>query len=215
MNVMIVVPHPDDEVLAFGGIIQKHIKRNDTVFIYFMDDISSSRRAEKQTNQFPKVADRLGCFGKACDTHMDEKNFLPNVRILEDEIHAFRPDVLYSVFGGDNHQDHEYIFKILRIATRVYAPYLVRRIYLGETLSSTDQAPRLPQHAFIPNYYVPLSLEEVMTKADCLEYYTDEIQQWPHPRSKKGIFNLAEKRGSECGQQYAESFVTLRVIDGF
>jgi len=213
MNVMIVVPHPDDEVLGFGGIIQKHVKRNDNVFVYFMADISMSPRTQKQVDQFPQVAEKLGCFGKACNTFITERNFVPNVRILEDEIHNFKPDVLYSVFNGDNHQDHEYMFKVLRIATRVYAPFLVKKIYLGEILSSTDQSPKLPEYTFIPNHYVPLSIDEIMTKTECLEYYTDEIQQWPHPRSKKGILNLAEKRGSECGQLYAESFITLRNID--
>lgn len=213
MNVMVIAPHPDDELLAFGGVMQKHVKKNDNVFVYFMDNISDSPQEQKQVSQFPRIVETIGCFGKACDTQMDEKNFEPNVRILEDEIHAYRPDIVYSVFGGDNHQDHEYIFKVLRVATRIYAPFLVKKIYLGETLSSTDQAPRLLQHTFIPNHYVPLTLEQVSTKAKCLEYYTDEIHQWPHPRSKKGILNLAEKRGSECVQNYAEAFMTLRSID--
>ena len=211
---MIVVPHPDDEILGFGGVIQKHVEKNDNVFVYFMTDLFASHRVEKQISQFPQIAETLGCFGKLCNTYLDEKNLKPNVRILEEEIYMFKPDVLYSVFGGDNHQHHNYIFKVLRIATRTWAPFLVKKIYLGEILSSTDQSPKLPQFAFLPNYYVPLTKKEVQKKIDCMRYYTDESQEWPHPRSAKGIFNLAEKRGSECKQLYAESFMILRIIDG-
>lgn len=212
MNVMIVVPHPDDEVLGFGGVIQKHVKNGDNVMVYFMTEIRSSR-VDIQFRQFPKVSKELGYTGKVYNTLLNETNLTLNVKRLEDEIELFKPDILYSVFGGDNHQDHEYIFKVIRIATRVWSNFLIKKIYLGEILSSTDQSPKLPQFAFIPTYYVPLTKDEVNKKVECMKYYQAEIQSWPHPRSERGLTNLAERRGSECRHNYAESFVILRDIE--
>lgn len=220
MEVMIIVPHPDDEVLGFGGTIQKHIKNGDNVFVLFFSEATQRtpddrRRLENQISQFPAVADKLGYTGKSIQSGLDEKNFFSNVNLITDEIERIKPDILYTVFNGDNHQDHEYIFKAVKIATRVWSNFLVKQIYLGEILSSTDQSPKLPQFAFIPTHYIPLTEEQVKIKAECLKLYGDEIKNWPHPRSEGGIFNLAEKRGSECGTSYAESFVTLRRIENF
>lgn len=211
MNVMIVVPHPDDEVLGFGGVIQKHVKSGDGVLVYFLTEIKTNR-LETQFKQFPEVAEMLGYKGKVYNTLLNEANFVLNVKRLEEEIESFKPDILYSVFGGDNHQDHEYIFKVIRIATRVWSNFLIKKLYVGEILSSTDQSPKLPQYAFIPTYYVPLTKEEVKKKIACMKHYQSEIQKWPHPRSEKGLINLAEKRGSDCGNEFAESFMVLRDI---
>ena len=212
MNVMIVVPHPDDEVLGFGGVIQKHKKAGDKVFVNFMAEIRSPR-LEKQYSQSPMIGKKLVNVSEFQEVKLTDDEFLPNVVRLEDDITEFKPDIIYTVFGGDNHQDHEYIFKMIRVATRIWGPFLVKKIYLGEVLSSTDQAPRLSQHAFIPTYYVPLTKKEVNKKIECMKRYSGEIQKWPHPRSEKGIFNLAERRGSECGCEYAESFMILRHIE--
>jgi LmbE family N-acetylglucosaminyl deacetylase len=58
MRVMIVVPHPDDEVLAFGGVIQRHVPMEIRYLFYFLTDVNGidGIRAEEQIDQFPKVA---------------------------------------------------------------------------------------------------------------------------------------------------------------
>lgn len=212
MKVMIVVPHPDDEVLAFGGLIQKHVEEGDEVFVNFMS-ATHNDRMEKQYNQFPEVGKILGYKGKFDKIIMDDTNFRTNVGLLENSIQKFKPDLFATVFCGDNHQDHEYVFKMVRVATRVYAPFLVKKIISGETLSSTDQSPRLPPFAFIPNMYVPLHKDQVQKKIKAMDTYDSETMEWPHPRSPRGIMNLAEKRGSECKHSYAEAFMILRHIE--
>ena len=129
MNVMIVVPHPDDEVLGFGGVIQKHKKAGDKVFVNFMAEIRSPR-LEKQYSQSPMIGKKLGYVSEFQEVKLTDDEFLPNVVRLEDDITEFKPDIIYTVFGGDNHQDHEYIFKMIRVATRIWGPFLVKKIYL-------------------------------------------------------------------------------------
>jgi len=34
-KVAIIVPHGDDEVLGFGGVIQKHVNNSDDVYLIF------------------------------------------------------------------------------------------------------------------------------------------------------------------------------------
>ena len=184
MNIMIVVPHPDDEVLGFGGVIQQHIKNKDNVTVYFISK-PITQRLKEQINQCKKIGRKLGHAIIIKEIELTDEHFRECVGYLEKEIETFKPDILYSVFYGDNHQDHEFIFKIVKTATRIYSNFLVKKIYLGEILSSTDQSPKLPQYAFTPTYYVPLTRKQVEKKIKCMEYYKNEIQQWPHPRSAR------------------------------
>ena len=59
MNILIVVPHPDDEVLGFGGVIQKHIEAGDRVFVNFLLE-NRGPRWSTQISQVPSVAEKLG-----------------------------------------------------------------------------------------------------------------------------------------------------------
>jgi LmbE family N-acetylglucosaminyl deacetylase len=213
MNVMIIVPHPDDEILGFGGVIQRHVAAGDVVQVHYLS-YSYELRQKTQFQQTAVAAQKFGFTAHIYQTELIDRTLLDCVVYLEKAIQEFKPDILYTVFPGDNHQDHEFLFKVIRIAARPLMKFLVKKIYLGEILSSTDQAPRLPQHAFIPNYYVGLTKEQMDKKLQGLEAYPEELREWPHPRSAKGVTVLAEKRGSECCQFYAEAFMVLRDIQG-
>ena len=211
MNIMIIVPHPDDEILAFGGVIQKHKKNGDNVVVHFIEKVSDSRK-KTQVLHGKEACKKLNIGFKLKNITLTDKYFDKCVAYLENEIHTFKPDILYTVFYGDNNQEHEYIFKVVKIATRVWSKFLVKKIYMGEILSSTEQSPKLQQYAFLPTLYIPLTKNEVFQKIECMKLYKEEIQTWPHPRSAGGILNLAERRGSECKEEYAEAFVVLRDI---
>jgi len=43
--------------------------------------------------------------------------------------------------------------------------------------------------------------------------YKSELKDYPHPRSEKGVENLAMKRGNEISIEYAEAFELIRKIN--
>ena len=47
-------------------------------------------------------------------------------------------------------------------------------------------------------------------KVLALKCYKKEILKWPHPRSIKGVRNLAMYRGQTVGLKYVEAFYLLR-----
>ena len=47
-------------------------------------------------------------------------------------------------------------------------------------------------------------------KISALKCYKKEIMKWPHPRSVKGVRNLAMYRGQNVGLKYVEAFYLLR-----
>ena len=50
MNILVVVAHPDDEVLGMGGTILKHAIQGDTITVAYMTTGITSRRSSKYQN---------------------------------------------------------------------------------------------------------------------------------------------------------------------
>jgi hypothetical protein len=98
-------------------------------------------------------------------------------------------------------------------SVRVWGGLSVKQFYIGEIPSSTDQFPTISGVSFTPNHYVPLSKDQIATKVKSLYAYSGETNQYPHPRSEKGIITKAAIRGQECGTEYAEAFMCLRYIE--
>jgi len=212
-RVLVVVPHCDDEVLGFGGAIQKHKKRGDHVTVLFLRQ-SHNARTRKQDSVAPKAQKILG-YDQAIYLGIKEEELgvmgPHTLRRVETVIGELAPTVVYTTFLGDIHQDHAGTFRAVRMATRVLKLPKVKQILLGEIPSSTSQ--RIPTDpSYRPNYYEVLTQSQVMKKAKALDVYTGEENAWPHPRSHKGIFVQAEYRGMEIGRNFAEAFLLLRRI---
>ena len=50
MNVLIVVAHPDDEVLGMGGTMLKHALKSDKVYVVYLTGGITSRRSVNYKN---------------------------------------------------------------------------------------------------------------------------------------------------------------------
>jgi len=129
---------------------------------------------------------------------------------LERCVEEVQPEVVYVCHRGDNNQDHRAVFQAAMVALRPASNPDVRRVLCYETPSSTEQAPPLPETAFLPNSYVNIS-DYVERKLEALQCYQTETRNFPHPRSEEAVKALATRRGVEGGFQAAEAFLILRV----
>jgi LmbE family N-acetylglucosaminyl deacetylase len=213
-NVVIVVPHGDDEVLGFGGIIQKHVKNFDDVYLIFVRK-PIDERTKKQYRAITKAKEILKYKDVFC-LQMTEVELshepLTFFRRLEDLLFKLQPEIVYTTFWADIHQDHKITFDWVCRAVRIHGPLNVKEFYVGEIPSSTDQRPYIIGDNFKPNYYVRLTEEEVNLKVEAVNCYLTEICEYPHPRSSEGIMTKAKIRGQECGTFYAEALMCLRCI---
>ncbi len=50
MNILVIVSHPDDEILGMGGTILKHSQKGDKIKIIFLATGITSRRKSNYTN---------------------------------------------------------------------------------------------------------------------------------------------------------------------
>lgn len=214
MKVCIMVPHPDDEVLGFGGIIQKHIEKGNNVSVVFAE-ASDCQRSHTQQNHTKEVASFLGYspFWLKINASNLTNPSQKTITIIEEFLANLLPDILYLPSLLDTHQSHSGLFNNARIATRMYGKAPIKQIFCGEIPSSTDCSITQISRPFSPTHFEILTQEQIEKKVDALSIYAEEVRTFPHPRSKEGIITYAKKRGMECNNLYAEAFECLRYIE--
>jgi LmbE family N-acetylglucosaminyl deacetylase len=214
-RIMVFVPHGDDEVLMCGGTISKLVESGNDVICVFSNAAKDDRTIQ-QHKDIIKVKDFLG-YNDVILMDLSEE-ILSNdkvqfMRKFEEINKKIKPDVVYTTFYGDNHQDHKTVFEATSMACRTWGPHHPNTIFCGEIPSSTDQSPNIIQFQFMPNYYNILTDEQIEKKKQALLIYSTEICPFPHPRSLDGIELFARKRGNECKTKYAEAFVCIKHIE--
>jgi LmbE family N-acetylglucosaminyl deacetylase len=215
-----IFAHPDDEVLACGGVLAAHADAGDAVRIFIMATGATSRggdqsayvaKLQEQARAAAKVLGAAGvAFGDFPDNRMDSVPLLDVVKAVEDFLAEFPADVIYTHHGGDMNVDHGVINRAVATACRPLPGARPVEILTCEINSSTEWgvAPLAP---FVPTDFVAIAggLER---KVAALECYAGEIRPWPHPRSVDGVRALARWRGSQCGQAAAEAFALMRRV---
>lgn len=235
MNVLVIVAHPDDEILGMGGTILKHTQKGDKVKIIFLATGIMSRRKsnyknsssyektdfeiEKMNKEIKKL--RLDA-KKACkilgvtdltfydfpDNEMDSIPLLQIIKIIENEIQTNKPDLIFTHHFGDLNIDHRIAFNATLTACRPYGS-TVKELICFEVPSSTEW--NYPA-TFNPNYFVNIQ-HQIKNKIKAMEAYANEIGKFPHPRSSKNLMSVAEKWGASSGTKSAEAFEIIRKID--
>lgn len=221
-SIAVIVAHPDDEVLAFGGLMARHTARGDDVHVFIMAT-GLAARTDYNTASADKLAllreesraalNLLGVrdvkFGDFPDNRMDAIPLLDVIKPIERFIDQIHPTTIYTHHAGDMNIDHTVIARGVMTACRPLPGSSVRRVYAGEVLSSSEYAPASDR--FIPTSYMDIT-EFFEQKCFAMQCYRGEIKSFPHPRSVEAIKALATLRGSECGLKMAEGLRLLREV---
>jgi LmbE family N-acetylglucosaminyl deacetylase len=222
MRVLLIAPHPDDEVLGAGGTLAKHSKEKDEVYLcivtkaYTPDwskEFIEGRR--KEVLRANKVLGIKRTF--FLDFPTVKLDTVPQKELNDSVSKCVRdlePDIVYIPHRGDVNHDHRLIFDAALVATRPPRPppgplVSIRKVLCYETPSETDFAAPLREMVFVPNIYVDIT-KTIGTKIRALGVYKSEIRKFPHPRSTTLLWALARKRGAEAGMKAAEAFMLIR-----
>lgn len=219
MNILVIAPHPDDEILGVGGTIAKHTSFGHNVYICIATKgtppMFSKESVEKVKNEAINAHKVLG----VKDTYFLD---FPAVKLEECpkyELNAsisriiaqVKPEVVYLPHRGDIHLDHKIVFDSSMVALRPLGNEKAKEIYCYETLSETEwDAPNIT-NAFIPNTWIDIS-DFIDIKKKAISMFESQIKSYPHPRSIKAIEALSEYRGSNMGIKNAEAFMLIRKI---
>lgn len=216
-KVLIISPHPDDEVLGAGGTLLRLKAEGASVAWLIVTSISSdtgwSSEKIKQRAEEIKLITELFGFNSVFELHfpttqLDQVPMSDLVKAISNVFKNFEPQELFVPHPSDVHTDHRTVFDAVASCTKWFRHKSVRRVLAYETLSETDFGLGISQ-GFRPNVFVNIE-PYLHDKLRAMDIYKSELGEFPFPRSHKAIEALATLRGTASGFMAAEAFELLR-----
>lgn len=228
-TLLVIAPHPDDEVLGCGGLIKRVKDEGGKVYVLFLtvgdtDDYrkegksSGSERIEeiKRVAKFLKYDDYEIVFSDN-NNHlrldgMDQLDLMKELENGKLSLNRIKPDIVATPFFSDYNQDHraatQALFAAARPAPNETKP--LQRVVLG--YESVPTAGWWDNSGHNMNLYLPLTTPELELKMKALSLYKSQIRTGSHPRSLESMKRVAFYRGIEAGAPAAEAFFSYRII---
>jgi LmbE family N-acetylglucosaminyl deacetylase len=227
-KIMIVVAHPDDELLGLGATMHKLISEYGIhTHVVILGEGITSRSEQRNESAWTKelethkknihaAKDCIGYHSVSIydfpDNRFDAVNLLDIVKVVEKEKNSFQPTIIFTHHGGDLNIDHQRTFEAVITATRPMQQEAVTTIITFETPSGTEwRAASDPKH-FIPTLFFEVAEKNVHAKIKAMESYEFEKRAYPHPRSPEALKIQAQRWGIAVGKSYAEAFTLIRSI---
>ena len=226
-RLLVIAPHPDDELLGCGGLINLVKRSGGQVFVLFLTvgdtkDFSDSGRStgrerEQEIEEVAKFFDldgyHLALPGDDYHLRLDD---LPRQRLLDLlerdnplSVSKMRPSVVLLPEITSYNQDHKSAAHAAISALRPgpsgdrHQPAMVLMYEeVADGWSGEAIAPR--------NFYVGIEPIDLDQKMEGLRCYASQWREHPHTRSEEALRALAVVRGVQCGQPLAEAFNCLR-----
>lgn len=115
---------------------------------------------------------------------------------LWEEKENFNPDVIFTHWGNDIHQDHKVIFDECI------------RVFRNKSILSYECIRSCPQ--FNSNFYITMTEEDIKLKLKLLYLY--KTQKELYYNQEQVLWSLARLRGALIGEQLAEGYYVVRII---
>lgn len=227
-KILLVVAHPDDELLGCGGTMHKLLKEYDCqIRVIILGEGLTSRSVQRDTPQWEKelaihksnVENARQAIGYQSvqtydfpDNRFDSVDLLDIIKVIESEKAGFNPEVIFTHHGGDVNIDHQRTFEAVITACRPMAHEQVKHIITFETMSGTEWRASSDPRQFIPNLFIEISEQGLMAKTRAMESYEFEKRPYPHPRSPEALKIRAQMWGIANGVPLAEAFCLIRSI---
>ena len=153
-KIMIIVAHPDDEILGLGSTINRLIN-NDNVNVHTLilgegiTSRSDSRDEERwlselkiHNNNIEKARSIIGYQSLSTyqfpDNRFDTIALLDIVKVIENEKEKFKPDIIFTHHHGDLNIDHQITNNAVITSCRPVSNETTEAIISFETPSSTE-----------------------------------------------------------------------------
>lgn len=217
--VLVVAPHPDDEVLGAGGTMARLAAEGREVHVCIVTAGRPPRYDEAQTQRVRAEAlrahERLG----VAEAHWlgfpaAELSETPHSALnaaLGDLIARLAPGLVLLPHPGDMHLDHQACFVSALVASRPHQARYPAVLLAYETLSETNwNAPHLSP-GFLPSVFVDIGAT-LEAKLEAFALYESQVRPPPHERSPEALRALATLRGATVHRAACEAFVPVRIV---
>lgn len=228
-KIMIVVAHPDDELLGLGATMHKLINNyNVQTHVVILGEGITSRSDVRDVKVWEEelrihrknikaAQSAIGYHSTSMyefpDNRFDSVAILDIIKVIEKEKQAFHPDVIFTHHGGDVNIDHQRTFESVITACRPMQNEQVKTIITFETPSGTEWRVSIDPRHFLPNLFFSVSEKDIDAKIKGMESYEFEKRAYPHPRSPQALKIQAQRWGITVGTGFAEAFCLVRGIN--
>jgi LmbE family N-acetylglucosaminyl deacetylase len=197
-RILVVAAHPDDEWFGLGGTLLKYKKQ-----FHYEVNILIVTDGERGDNRGPeRVRESESLCKMVFGTHLKSfgipanevpDNIVGAVSMLDVVIHQLQPEIVFTHYISDTHQDHRAVFNIVQSSSRK-APD--SSVWLFESPSSVDFTPNMIVN--VEEYF----MDKIMIYR---KYFGKEIKGRPK-FSVDHIERINSYWGSKIMKSYAESF---------
>lgn len=227
-KVMLVVAHPDDELLGLGASMHKWIsEENITTHVIILGEGITSRSDKRDPQKWESELEThranikqaqaaIGYHSVSIydfpDNRFDTVALLDIIKVIEKEKAQFQPEIIFTHHGGDVNIDHQRTFEAVITACRPMSHECVKTIFTFETPSGTEWRASTDPKNFLPNFFVSVSKQNLLAKNRGMESYEFEKRLYPHPRSPEALMIQAQRWGIAIGRDFAEAFCIVRSV---
>jgi N-acetylglucosamine malate deacetylase 1 len=221
MTYLIVVAHPDDEVLGAGATIYKLTSSGHTVNLCVL---SGEVNARSKRPEIEELQEDINSCAKVLGINDVIQGFFPNiefntvphlkmVQFIEAAIIKTKAEIVFTHHPADLNNDHLHASIACQAAIRLFQRndevLPVKELLFMEVPSSTEWGLNKGLNSFSPNTFYEIGETGIQKKIEALACYRGVMRKYPHPRSKEALMGLAAYRGCQAGMYYAEAFESV------
>lgn len=219
MTVLIVVAHPDDEVLGMGGTAAALTAKGVKVRACILSGKVDARQHRPEVSELQRdiecAQEILGMLppilGDFPNVRFNTVPHLEIVQFIESAIVETNADLIFTHHPSDLNDDHFHTSRACRAAARLFQRRQdvlpLRGLFYMEILSSTEWVFSGAGNSFQADTFFPIG-DTLDCKIQALRAYRSVMRDFPHPRSEEVVRGLAAYRGGQAGMRYAEAFQT-------
>lgn len=219
MRMLVIAPHPDDEIIGVGGTIAKRVKAGDEAYVcivtkgnpplFNLDFIERGRSECRRADARLGVKETIFLDFPAVMLETIPRYEL-NQKITE-IVQKISPDEVYIPHRGDMQIDHQIVVDAAMVAVRPRGNDYPKRVYAYETLSETGWNIPNTVNEFIPTVYEDIT-NTYDAKINAMRIFESQLAKFPAARSIGAIEALAKFRGATVNVRAAEAFSLIREI---
>ncbi len=217
-HVLIIAPHPDDEILGVGGTIARFADAGAEVSVLTVaahmpplyDESVHKQTIDEARKAHAIVGVKASIFLDIPAVFVREQPTHELNQKIADVVERIEPSIVLLPYP-DRHIDHRVIFDAAMVVTRpVGVGAKIGLVAAYETLSETHwNAPHIEPN-FTPNWVVDIT-ETIERKLEALACYQSQIMPFPGPRSVEAVRALAVFRGTQAGFAHGEGLQIIRM----
>jgi len=202
LNILCIGAHSDDIEIGCGGTILRLAQDYPIDITWVVLGASGIRRQEAQES----VSDFLKSAGNTnvMITEFRNSYFPYDGKEIKEYIEtvksACNPDIIFSHYGEDLHQDHRFVSELTWNSFR-------------DHLILEYEIPKYDGDIGSPNFFVPLSEETYERKINLImkHFKSQESRSWFTPDTFKAMLRI---RGIECNSPsgYAEAYYARKIV---